>query len=79
MLKIISFPWSIAQIVLQHHERIDGSGYPNGLLGKDILIEAQVIGISDVVEAMTYPRSYRPALGIDKALEEIEINKGRLY
>ncbi|MBU4414890.1 MAG: HD domain-containing protein, partial [Proteobacteria bacterium] len=67
------------QIVLQHHERMDGSGYPKGLLGKEILIEARILGVADVVEAMASHRPYRPALGIDKALEEISINKGKLY
>jgi HD-GYP domain-containing protein (c-di-GMP phosphodiesterase class II) len=58
---------------------MDGSGYPNGLSGKEILIEARILGIADVVEAMASHRPYRPALGIDKALEEISINKGKLY
>jgi len=75
----IEFSWPIAQIVLQHHERMDGSGYPNGLLGKEILIEAKILGVADVVEAMSSHRPYRPALGIDKALEEISNNKGKLY
>jgi len=79
ILKSIKFPWPIAQIVLQHHERIDGFGYPNGLLGKQMLIEAKILGVADVVEAMASHRPYRPALGIDKALEEISINKGKLY
>ena len=79
ILKTIQFPWPVSQIVLQHHERIDGSGYPNGLLGKEILIEARILGVADVVEAMASHRPYRPALGIDKALEEISINKGKFY
>jgi len=79
ILKSIKFPWPIAQIVFQHHERMDGSGYPNGLLGQEILIEARILGIADIVEAMASHRPYRPALGIDKALEEISINKGKLY
>ena len=79
ILKSIKFPWPLSQIVLQHHERMDGSGYPNGLLGKEILIEAKILGVADVVEAMASHRPYRPALGIDKALEEISINKGKLY
>jgi response regulator RpfG family c-di-GMP phosphodiesterase len=79
VLKSIEFPWPIAQIVLQHHERLDGSGYPNKLKGEDILLEARIIGIVDVVEAMSSHRPYRPALGIDKALEEISKNKGILY
>jgi len=79
ILNSIKFPWPISQIILQHHERIDSSGYPNGLLGKEILIEAKILGAADVVEAMASHRPYRPALGIDKALEEISTNKGKLY
>lgn len=66
-------------MVLQHHERIDGSGYPNGLAGDEILVEAKVLAVSDVVEAMTSHRPYRPGLGIDKALDEISRNKGKSY
>jgi len=73
------FPWPIAQIVLQHHERIDGSGYPQGLSGKEILLEARILAVADVVEAMSSRRPYRPALGINKALKEISRNKGILY
>jgi len=79
ILKSIEFPWPIAQIVLQHHERLDGSGYPQGLKGEDILLEARIIGVADVVEAMSSHRPYRPAWGIDKALEEISKNKGIFY
>jgi putative nucleotidyltransferase with HDIG domain len=79
ILNSIKFPWPLSQIVLQHHERMDGSGYPNGLLGKEILIEARILGIADVVEAMASHRPYRPALGIDKALEEISKNREALY
>jgi len=79
ILKSIKFPWPVAQIVLQHHERINGFGYPNGLLGREMLIEAKIMGVADVVEAMASHRPYRPALGIDKALEEISINKGKIY
>jgi putative nucleotidyltransferase with HDIG domain len=79
ILKQIEFPWPIAQIVLQHHERMDGSGYPQGLMGKDILLEAKILGLADVVEAMASHRPYRPALGLDKALEEIIKHKGILY
>jgi HD-GYP domain-containing protein (c-di-GMP phosphodiesterase class II) len=64
---------------LQHHEKIDGSGYPQGLKGEKILLEAKIIGVADVVEAMSSHRPYRPALGIDKALEEIFKNKSILY
>jgi len=79
ILKEIKFPWPVAQIVLQHHERVDGSGYPQGLKGDDILLEARVLAVADVVDAMSSNRPYRPALGIDKAMEEIKKNKGKLY
>jgi HD-GYP domain-containing protein (c-di-GMP phosphodiesterase class II) len=79
VLKTIEFSWPIARIVLQHHERLNGSGYPQGLKGEDILLEAKIIGVADVVEAMSSHRPYRPALGIDAALEEISQNKGILY
>jgi len=79
ILKTITFPYPVAKIAYQHHERIDGSGYPQGLKGDEILIEARIIAVADVVEAMASHRPYRPALGIDAALEEIEKNKGILY
>jgi putative two-component system response regulator len=79
ILKDIEFPWPIAQMVLQHHERMDGSGYPQGLSGEDILLEARMLAVADVVEAMASHRPYRPALGIDKALEEISRNRGVFY
>jgi len=79
ILKSIDFPWPVAGIILQHHERLDGSGYPKGVKDGDILLEARILGIADVVEAMSSHRPYRPALGIDKALKEIEKNKGTLY
>lgn len=79
VLKKVDFPWPVAEIVLQHHERLDGSGYPQGLKGEEILFEARIIAVADVVEAMSSHRPYRPALGVDKALEEIESQKGRLY
>lgn len=79
ILKEIEFPWPVAQIELQHHERMDGSGYPQGLSGKDILLEARVIAVADVVEAMSSHRPYRPALGKDEALEELTRNRGTLY
>lgn len=79
ILKNIEFPWPVAQIVLQHHERMDGSGYPNGLKGDQILLEARIIGVADVVEAMSSYRPYRPAIGIKKALEEIKKKRGILY
>jgi len=79
ILKDIEFPWPVADVILQHHERIDGSGYPQGLKGENILLEARIIAIADVVEAITFHRPYRKALGIDFALEEISGNKGILY
>ncbi|MGA9351584.1 MAG: HD domain-containing phosphohydrolase [Anaerolineae bacterium] len=79
VLKAIEFPWPVAQIVLQHHERVDGSGYPEGLLGEEIILEARILGVADVVEAMASERPYRPARSIDEALEEISQNRGVLY
>jgi PAS domain S-box-containing protein/putative nucleotidyltransferase with HDIG domain len=79
MLKRIEFPLPIVDIILQHHEKIDGSGYPRGLKGKDIMIEAKILTVADVVEAMSSHRPYRPALGLDVAIEEIRKNKGKLY
>jgi len=79
ILKGIDFPWPVAQIVLQHHERMDGSGYPQGILGEEILTESRILAVADIVEAMASHRPYRPALGIDKALEEISQNRGILY
>jgi putative nucleotidyltransferase with HDIG domain len=79
ILKTIDFPWPVAQIIIQHHENLDGSGYPQGLKGNKILLEAKIMGVADVVEAMSSHRPYRPALGIDKALEEISQNRGILY
>ena len=79
ILKDVESPWPLAQIVYQHHERMNGSGYPRGLKGDDILIEARILAVADVVEAMASYRPYRPALGLDAALEEIEKNRGTLY
>ena len=79
ILKDIEFPWDIAQMVLQHHERMDGSGYPNGLSGEHILLEARILAVADVVEAMASHRPYRPAVGMDKALDEISTKSGRIY
>jgi len=79
ILKEIDFPWPIAKVVRQHHERLDGSGYPNGLKGDEILLEARILSVADVVEAMDSPRPYRSTLGILKALKEIDDNKGILY
>ncbi len=79
MLKDVESPWPLAEIVYQHHERMDGSGYPRNLKGDDILMEARILAVSDVVESMASHRPYRPALGIEAALEEIGKNKGILY
>jgi len=79
ILKGIEFPWPIAQMVVQHHEMINGSGYPQALSGEDILSEARILSVADVVEAISSHRPYRPALGIDKALEQISKNRGILY
>jgi HD-GYP domain-containing protein (c-di-GMP phosphodiesterase class II) len=79
ILKTIEFPWPVAKIVLQHHERMDGSGYPQGLKDKDILQEAKILAVADVIEAMATHRPYRPALSIEEALGEISKNKGRLF
>lgn len=79
ILKDVKFPWPIADIILQHHERLDGSGYPQGLRGGQILLESRIMAVADVVEAMSTHRPYRPALGIDAALREIERGRGGLY
>jgi PAS domain S-box-containing protein len=79
VLKGVDFPWPVAQVALQHHERIDGSGYPEGLVGDAILFEARIVAVADVVEAMSSHRPYRAGLGIDKALAEIEAGAGLRY
>ena len=79
VLKDIISPWPIAEIAHQHHERIDGSGYPQGLKGDEILIEAKIVAVADVVEAMTSHRPYRSGLGIEAALGEVSRNRGVLY
>jgi PAS domain S-box-containing protein len=79
ILKDVEFPWPIAEIIYQHHERLDGSGYPRGLGGKDVLLESQIIAVADVVEALASHRPYRPAHGIEAALHEITNNRGILY
>jgi PAS domain S-box-containing protein len=79
VLKHVNFPWPVATIALQHHERMDGSGYPNGLKGDDILLESRIMAVSDVVEAMASHRPYRAGLGIDSALAEIELGRGTVY
>jgi len=79
ILKDIEFPWPIARIILEHHERMNGSGYPNGLTGDHILMESKIVAVADVVEAMASHRPYRPSLGIEAAIKEIEKNRGILY
>jgi len=79
ILSGIDFPWPVADTILQHHERLDGSGYPDGIKGDEILVAARILAVADVVEAMSSHRPYRPALGSDAALEEIESKKGKLY
>jgi putative two-component system response regulator len=79
IIRNIEFPWPIAEIVYQHHEKINGSGYPRGLAGNDMLLESKVLVVADVVEAISSHRPYRPALGIDVALEELAANRGILY
>jgi HD-GYP domain-containing protein (c-di-GMP phosphodiesterase class II) len=79
MLKNVESPWPLAQIIYQHHERMDGSGYPRNLKGDEILMEARIMAVADVVESMASHRPYRSALGIGAALEEIEKNRGTLY
>jgi putative nucleotidyltransferase with HDIG domain len=79
IMREIQFPWPVAQIVLQHHERMDGSGYPQRLSGSQILLEARILAVADVVESMASPRPYRDVYGIEIALEEISKNRGTLY
>jgi len=79
ILKEIDWSYPIPEIVLQHHERMDGSGYPQGLSGEEIVLEARILGVADVVESMNSHRPYRPSLGVEKALEEIAKNRGILY
>ena len=79
ILKAIEFPWPVSQIALQHHERMNGSGYPAGLSAKEILLEARILSVADVVEAISSHRPYRPALGLEKALAEISDKRGTLY
>ena len=79
ILKDVNSSWPLAEIVYQHHERMDGSGYPQHLHRDEILMEARILAVADVVEAMASYRPYRPALGLDAALAEIEKNRGVLY
>ncbi len=79
ILRRVAFPWPVAEMVYQHHERLDGSGYPRGLRGEEILLEAKILAVADVVEAMSSHRPYRPALGVNAALAEIRDKAGKLY
>jgi HD-GYP domain-containing protein (c-di-GMP phosphodiesterase class II) len=79
ILKKIDFPWPLADIVIQHHERLDGSGYPCGLTNEEILIEARILSVADVLETIGSHRPYRPSLGMKKAMDELSKNSGRLY
>ena len=79
ILKPIDFPWDIARVIYQHHERLDGTGYPQGLPGDQILLESKILAVADVVQAMVSNRSYHPPISVEKAIEELETNKGKLY
>jgi HD-GYP domain-containing protein (c-di-GMP phosphodiesterase class II) len=79
ILKSIEFPWPLADIILQHHERMDGSGYPNGLKGDEIMLAARILSVSDVFETIASHRPYRPSLGLPFALNELRENRGKLY
>jgi HD-GYP domain-containing protein (c-di-GMP phosphodiesterase class II) len=79
ILNDIAFPWPVARMVLEHHERINGSGYPNGMTGDHLLAESRILAVADVVNAISYHRPYRPALGINTALYDIKGNRGVLY
>jgi HD-GYP domain-containing protein (c-di-GMP phosphodiesterase class II) len=79
IVKNVQFPWPIAQMILQHHERLDGSGYPRGLKADEIFLESRILTVADVVEAMSSHRPYRPSRGIDEALDEVLSNSGTLY
>ena len=79
ILELIEFPWPVKEAILQHHERLDGSGYPDGLSGDDIIIGARILGVADVVEAISSHRPYRPALGLEYAMREIIKQRGILY
>ena len=79
IIRDVKFPWPIADIAHQHHERMDGSGYPQGLKGEEICLEARIVAVADVLEAMSSHRPYRPAVGIEKALGEITGNRGKFY
>jgi HD-GYP domain-containing protein (c-di-GMP phosphodiesterase class II) len=78
-LRAIEFPWPVAETVRQHHERLDGSGYPRGLKGEEILLEARIVAVADAVEAMLAQRPHRPALSLSACLEELQSQAGRRY
>jgi PAS domain S-box-containing protein/putative nucleotidyltransferase with HDIG domain len=79
IMKDVEFPWPVAEVIRQHHERLDGSGYPRGLTANQILLQAKILAVADVVEAMSSPRPYRPGKGLDAALGEIASGRGRLF
>ena len=79
ILSRVDFPWPVTKAILQHHERLDGSGYPQGLKGDEIMLEARILVVADVVEAMASHRPYRPGLGLASAMDEIRKNRGRFY
>ncbi|HBG13958.1 MAG TPA: HD-GYP domain-containing protein, partial [Synergistaceae bacterium] len=79
IMKNIELPWNLADMILQHHERMDGSGYPAGLKEEEILLESRILAVADVVEAMSSHRPYRASLGIESALKEIEENRKKKY
>jgi len=78
-LKRLDFPWDIAQVIYQHHERLDGTGYPQGLPGDRMLLESKILAVADVVQAMVSKRSYHMPVSVEKAIEELETNKSKLY
>ena len=78
-LRNVEFPWPVADVVRQHHERLDGSGYPRGLKGEEILLEARIVAVADAVEAMLSPRPHRPALSLTACLDELQSQAGRRY
>ena len=79
ILKHLDFPWDIARVISQHHERLDGTGYPQGLPGDQIMLESKILAVADVVQAMVSKRSYHVAVSVEKAIEELETNRGKLY
>jgi len=79
ILKSIEFPWPVADVILQHHERMDGTGYPNGLKGEELLLESRILAVSDVMEAMSSHRPYRPSLGMTSAVDELKTYRGKRY